>query len=60
MEHFEIINHFMSSSMDFEAASLVKLIYDLTRNYEKQTEVILMDIAKPFDTVPHNRLRLKL
>ena len=38
----------------------IKLIYDLTRNYEKQTDVILMDIAKPFDTVPHNRLRLKL
>jgi len=25
-----------------------------------QTDVILMDIAKAFDTVPHNRLRYKL
>lgn len=41
---------------------LTSFIDDLAKNYDmgKQTDVILMDIAKAFDKVPHNRLRHKL
>ena len=53
--------------MEFKATGLVTrsqyyFFDNFTRNYEsgKQTDVILMDIAKAFDTAPHNRLRLKL
>ena len=38
------------------------IINDLTKSYNagQQNDVICMDIAKAFDTVPHNRLKLKL
>ena len=41
---------------------LVSFINDLAKSYDngKQTDVIFMDIAKAFDTVPHKRLRCKL
>ena len=41
---------------------LVSFINDLAKSYDngKQTDVIFMDIAKAFDTVPHKRLRSKL
>jgi len=41
---------------------LVSFINDLGKSYDnsKQTDVIFMDIAKAFDTVLHQRLRLKL
>ena len=41
---------------------LISLINDLTKSYDigQQSDVICMDIAKAFDTVPHNRLKLKL
>ena len=44
------------------ATQLVSFINDLAKCYDngKQTDVIFMDIAKAFDTVPHNRLRHKL
>ena len=40
----------------------MSFVNDLAKNYDsgKQTDVILMDIAKAFDTVPHSRLRHKL
>ena len=40
----------------------MSFVNDLAKSYDsgKQTDVILMDIAKAFDTVPHNRLRHKL
>ena len=41
---------------------MVSFINDLAKSYDNgtQTDVIFMDIAKAFDTVPHNRLRHKL
>ena len=35
---------------------------NLTKSYDigQQSDVICIDIAKAFDTVPHNRLKLKL
>ena len=43
-------------------SQLISLINDLTKSYDagQQSDVICMDIAKAFDTVPHNRLKLKL
>ena len=39
-----------------------QLVSFIIKSYDngKQTDVIFMDIAKAFDTVPHNRLRHKL
>ena len=41
---------------------LISLIQDLTLNYDNniQTDLISMDFAKAFDTVPHHRLLYKL
>jgi len=41
---------------------LVSLKNDITKSYdiEKQTDIILMDIAKAFDTVLHHRLSQRL
>jgi len=41
---------------------LTPFINDLAKSFDsgKQTDVILMDIAEAFDTLPHNRLRYKL
>ena len=42
---------------------LISFMNDVTKSYDhdgQQTDVILMDVAKAFDTVPHNRLRQKL
>ena len=38
---------------------MVSFINDLCKSYDrgKQTDIILMDIPKAFDKVPHNRLR---
>ena len=43
-------------------SQLISLINDLTKSYDagQQSDVICMDIVKAFDTVPHNRLKLKL
>ena len=43
-------------------SQLISLINDLTKSYDagQKSDVICMDIAKAFDTVPHNRLKLKL
>ena len=43
-------------------SQLISLINDLTKNYDagQQSYVICMDIAKAFDIIPHNRLKLKL
>ena len=41
---------------------LVGLLYDLTNSYDHstQSDLILLDLAKAFDTVPHRRLLYKL
>ena len=41
---------------------LISLIEDLSYalDQQKQTDVILIDFAKPFDSVPHQRLLIKL
>ena len=51
----------MIYSMDFVVTDLVNR-NDLTKCYDtgKQSDLIYMDIAKAFDTIPHNRLKLKL
>ena len=43
-------------------SQLISLINDLTKSYDagQQSNVICMDIAKAFDIVPRNRLKLKL
>ena len=40
-------------------SQLISLMNDLTKSYDagQQSDV---DIAKAFDTIPHNRLKLKL
>ena len=66
MKHLESNNLLHESQHGFQhnrscETRLVSFVNDLAKNYdsEKQTDVILMDIAKAFDTVPHNRLRHK-
>ena len=46
----------------YNESQLISLINDLTKSYDigQQSDVICMDNAKAFDTVPHNRLKLKL
>ena len=67
MKHLEsnnIINDFQHGFRHNRSCEtqLILFIDDLAKNYDmgKQTDVILMDIAKAFDKVPHNRLRHKL
>ena len=66
MKHLENNNlYFTNINMAFEIIAITRLvsfINDLAKSYDngKQTDVIFMDIAKAFDTVPHNRLRHKL
>ena len=58
----------MNSNMVFDITGPVKHSYvvsfinDLAKSYDngKQSDVIFMDIAKAFDTVPHKRLRFNL
>ena len=40
----------------------ISLINDITKSYDagQQSDVICKDIAKVFDIIPHNRLKLKL
>ena len=67
MKHLESNNLLHESQHGFRhnrscETQLVSFVNDLAKSYDsgKQTDVILMDIAKAFDTVPHNRLRHKL
>ena len=41
---------------------LISLLHELTQNLDQsiQTDLISLDFAKAFDTVPHNRLLYKL
>ena len=43
-------------------SQLILLISNLTKSYDigQQSDVICMDIAEAFDTIPHNRLKFKL
>ena len=67
MKHFENNNLLCEFQHGFRSnkfcdMQLISFFDDLTRNYDcgKQTDVILIDIAKAFNTVPHSRLKLKL
>jgi len=67
MKHLENNNLFYEYQHGFRhnrscETQLVSFINDLAKSYNngKQADVIFMDTAKAFDTVPHNRLRHKL
>ena len=76
MEHIiyhSIMNHLNSNSILIDTqhgfrsqhscvTQLISLIEDLSHalDQQKQTDVILLDFAKAFDSVPHQRLLVKL
>lgn len=68
MKHSDNNTIFHESQHEFrynrscEVNTIGKYFNNLAKSYDssKQTNVISMDIAKAFDTVPHNRLRHKL
>ena len=59
--------YLLTTSMDFAGATNVKasqlsIVEHLVRNLDhgKQTDLLLLDFSKAFDTVPHKRLLKKL
>jgi len=66
-KHLEINNSLHQQQHGFRCncsceAQLISLFQDLSLNYDNdtQTDLIPLDFAKAFDTVPHNRLLYKL
>lgn len=67
MGHFETHDILTPQQHGFRAkhsceTQLIQTMHDLTfsLNNSEQTDIIIMDFSKAFDTVPHNRLLLKL
>ena len=67
MKHFESNNILYDLQHGFRAhrsceSQIISLIHQLSLNNDKniQTNLIIMDFAKAFDKVPHNRLLFKL
>ena len=58
MEHLEN-NHILYELQYGFQILLISLINDLTKSYDAGQQSYV-DIAKAFDTIPHNRLKLKL
>jgi hypothetical protein len=55
----------MNYSMDLgqnDQSQIISLIHELSQNNDKniQTDLIIMDFAKAFDKVPHQRLLYKM
>ena len=67
LNHFEkhniltSLNHGFRSGYSCETQLLIT-IDDLVKNYDKgiQTDIAILDFSKAFDTVPHDKLLLKL
>ena len=67
MSHFDKYNIITPQQHGFRKGhscetQLIQTMYDLTTSSNKkvQTDAIILDFSKAFDTVPHNRLILKL
>ena len=67
VQHLNLNNILIESQHGFRSqrscvTQLISLIEDLsyTMDQQKQTDVILLDFAKAFDCVPHQRLLIKL
>ena len=64
LESNNILHHCQHGFRQFHSCEtqLISLVQDLTLNFDEdiQTDLISMDFAKAFDTVPHHRLLYKL
>ena len=67
MAHLDKNNILINSQHGFHAkhsceSQLLSTVGSLARslNHNKQTHILILDFSKVFDTVPHQRLRLKL
>ena len=61
LEEFKILSDIQHGFRKYHSCE-TQLLEDLARNLDhgKQSDIILLDFAKAFDTVPHQRLLLKL
>ena len=64
LESNNILHHCQHGFRQFHSCEtqLISLVQDLTLNFDEdiQTDLVSMDFAKAFDTVPHHRLLYKL